>query len=113
MTGFYGGIGIVGGGSGTGGVGISNIEITADRHFIIYLTDGSKRDLGVIDGATFKPTIVDGIIKWSNDKGLENPPDYDLSANIEEEGELWIPVDESSSEETPPAPTTEYLWEKI
>ena len=112
MTGFYGGIGIVGnGGSGTGGVGIANIEITADRHFIIYLSDGTKRDLGIIDGATFKPTIENGVIKWSNDKGLENPPDYDLSVDIEEEGELWIPVNESSSEEI--APATEYMWEKI
>lgn len=109
MTGFYGGTGIVSGGSGGSGIGIANIEITADRHFIIYLTDGSKRDLGVIDGATFTPTIVDGVIKWSNDKGLENPPDYDL--NIEEEGEMWIPVNESSPEETPP--TIEYVWEKI
>ena len=66
MSSFYGGVAI-NSGSGGGSGGIANIEINNERHLIIYLTDGAKKDLGIIDGATFTPSVVDGILSWAND----------------------------------------------
>lgn len=116
MTSFYGGIGITNGSGGGSGISITNIEFDSKRNLIIYLSDGSKKNLGQIDGAIFKPTIENGILSWSNDKGLENPPSYDLKADIqlpEEEGELWVPIDEKTEEEQPESTEQEYMWEKI
>ena len=54
MASFYGGGGAAAGsGSGTSGVGISNIEINAKHHLIVFLTDGTRKDLGRVRGATF------------------------------------------------------------
>lgn len=114
MTSFYGGIGIAGGSIGGTGISISKVEIDSERNFIIYLSDGTKTNLGVIDGATFTPSVSeDGILSWSNTQGLVNPPDYNLLDKItgESQGELWYPVDEHTDEEEKPA--VEYLWEKI
>lgn len=111
MASFYGGVGVGSGGSGGGGLSIANIEIDANRHFIIYLSDGTKKDFGIIDGATFTPSLNDGVISWTNDKGLENPPSYDLSQDTEDEGELWVPVDQTDPGEEPSSP--EYVWESI
>lgn len=36
-------------------------------------TDGSGEN-----GATFIPRVENGVLKWSNDKGLPNPPDVDI-----------------------------------
>ena len=63
MASFYGGIGIINGSGGGSGVSIANIEFDANRNLIIYLSDGSKRNLGQIDGATFTPTIINGNIR--------------------------------------------------
>lgn len=114
MTSFYGGVGITGSSVGGSGVSISKIEIDDSRNFIIYLSNGTKTNLGVIDGATFTPSISDeGILSWSNTQGLVNPPDYNLLDKIaaENQGEQWYPVGENTSEDL--VPTTEYLWEKI
>lgn len=113
MASFYGGVGVGSGGSGSGGLSISNIEIDKNRHFIIYLSDGTKKDFGIIDGATFTPVLVDGVISWTNNKGLENPPPYDLTAEIEDEGELWVPVDQSDPGEEPTPSNPDYVWESI
>lgn len=114
MASFYGGIGIINGSGGGSGVSIANIEFDANRNLIIYLSDGSKRNLGQIDGATFTPTIVDGVLSWSNNQGLENPPSVDLNAKAE--GELWYGVEETTEEDSDSDTTTsdtEYVWEKI
>ena len=113
MTSFYGGIGIAGSSIGGTGISISKVEIDSQRNFIIYLSDGTKTNLGVIDGATFIPSINEyGILSWSNSQGLVNPPDYNLLDKItsEDQGELWYPVNEQTEEDKPSA---EYLWEKI
>lgn len=104
MPSFYGGIGITSGSGGGSGVSIANIEFDEKRNLIIYLSDGSKKNLGPIDGAVFTPTIDEnGILTWSNDKGLENPPAFDLKVedNTEDNGELWFPVDETTEEDQP------------
>lgn len=116
MPSFYGGVGITSG-SGSGGVSIANIEFDENRNLIIYLSDGSKKNLGQIDGTTFIPSIDEnGVLTWSNDAGLENPPAYDLTVEVEsteDEGELWFPVDEETEEDTITEESTNYLWEKI
>ena len=101
MSSFYGGVAINSGSGGGSGVGIANIEINNERHLIIYLTDGVKKDLGIIDGATFTPSVVDGILSWANDQGLENPETFDFNSLIQQSGELWVPVNENTGEEQP------------
>lgn len=115
MPSFYGGIGITNG-SGGGGVSIANIDFDTNRNLIIYLSDGSKKNLGQIDGAVFTPSVDEnGILTWHNDAGLENPPAFDLTAGTSDEGELWFSVDEVTEEDHIPATenSTEYLWEQI
>ena len=34
------------------------------------------------NGTTFTPSVSDGVLSWSNDGGLENPPDFDFGAII-------------------------------
>ena len=114
MASFYGGIGITNGSGGGSGISITNIEFDSKRNLIIYLSDGSKKKLGQIDGATFTPTIVDGILSWSNNQGLENPPSVNL--NAEDEGELWYDIEQKTEEDSGSDTTTsntEYVWEKI
>ena len=114
MSSFYGGGAGSGGGSGgTSGVGIANIDINANHHFIVYLTDGERKDLGRVRGATFTPAIVDGILKWANDAGLENPESFDFNSLIENEGEMWFPVDESTDEDQPETGSDVNYWERI
>ena len=116
MPSFYGGIGITSGSGGGSGVSITNIEFDESRNLIIYLSNGSKKNLGPIDGAIFTPSIDEnGILTWSNDKGLENPPAFDLKVETdpeEDQGEQWFPLDESTEEEQPTT-TDQYVWEKI
>lgn len=115
MSSFYGGGAGSGsaGSGGTSGVGIANIEINANHHLIVYLTDGSKKDLGRVRGATFTPAIVDGILSWANDAGLENPESFDFNSFIEDEGEMWFPVDETTDEDQPSGGTDIQYWERI
>lgn len=113
MASFYGGGGAAAGSGGTSGVGISNIEINANHHLIVFLTNGTRKDLGRVRGATFTPEIVDGILRWANDAGLENPEAFDFNSLIEDEGEMWFPVDSNSEEETPSDDENYNAWERI
>ncbi|MBE5925560.1 MAG: hypothetical protein E7270_01005 [Lachnospiraceae bacterium] len=114
MASFYGGGGAAAGsGSGTSGVGIANIEINTNHHLIVFLTDGTRKDLGRVRGATFTPAIIDGILSWANDAGLENPEAFDFNSLIEDEGEMWFPVDSNSEEETPSDNENYNAWERI
>ena len=111
MASFYGGGGAAAGsGSGTSGVGISNIEINAKHHLIVFLTDGTRKDLGRVRGATFTPEIVNGILRWANDAGLVNPEEFDFNALIGDGGELWFPVNEQTEEDLY---DTQNTWEPI
>ena len=112
MSSFYGGGAGSGsaGSGGTSGVGIANIEINANHHLIVYLTDGSRKDLGRVRGATFTPVIVDGILSWANDAGLENPEAFDFNSLLESEGEMWFPVNETTEEDLF---GNNYYWEPI
>lgn len=107
MTSFYGGVSIGGSGGGTSGVGISNVEINANRNLVIYLTDGSVKNLGKVDGATFTPEIIDGVLKWSNDHGLVNPPDFDIYDVLSDISESkWISI---KTGEEPPEDDTDKI----
>lgn len=114
MTSFYGaGVAITGGGGGTtSGVGIANIEINANHHLVVYLTDGTKKDLGRVRGATFTPALIDGILTWANDAGLDNPESFDFNALLENEGEMWFPVNENTDEDLLFSDKIQY-WEPI
>lgn len=111
MASFYGGGGIVTGSSGTPGVGIANIEINTNRHLIVYLTDGTRKDLGRVQGATFTPILIDGILSWANDAGLENPESFDFNALLEDKGEMWFPVNETTNEDISGSDVK--YWEQI
>lgn len=112
MASFYGGGAGSSAGSGTSGVGIANIEINANHHLIVYLTDGTRKDLGRVRGATFTPSIIDGILSWANDAGLDNPESFDFNSLIEDEGEMWFPVGDITDEEQPNDSDMNY-WERI
>ena len=114
MSSFYGGgVGPGAGSGGTSGVGIANIEINANHHLVVYLTDGSRKDLGRVRGATFTPAIVNGVLKWANDAGLDNPESFDFNSLIEDQGEMWFPVDESTDEDQPVENSDLNYWERI
>lgn len=36
------------------------------------------------DGPYFTPNIEEGVLKWSNTEGLQNPPDYDLLQDLKD-----------------------------
>lgn len=114
MSSFYGGGAGSGAGSGgTSGVGIANIEINANHHLVVFLTDGTRKDLGRVRGATFTPAIVNGVLKWANDAGLDNPESFDFNALLEDQGEMWFPVDESTDEDQPETGSDIHYWERI
>ena len=110
MSSFYGGGSAGASSGGASGVGIANIEINARHHLIVYLTDGVRKDLGRVRGATFTPAIIDGVLKWANDAGLDNPESFDFNSLIEGGGEMWFPVDESTEEDFLGA---QYNWKPI
>ena len=114
MASFYGGGGAAAGsGGGTSGVGISNIEINAKHHLIVFLTDGTRKDLGRVRGATFTPEIVNGLLTWANDAGLDNPEAFDFNSLLEDEGEMWFPVGSVADDEKPSDDTEYNAWERI
>jgi hypothetical protein len=43
------------------------------------------------DGATFTPSLTDGVLSWTNDKGLANPDPVDLNPEDGEDGATFIP----------------------
>lgn len=100
MSSFYGGGIAAGAGSGgTSNIGIANIEIDNNKHLIVYSTNGSKKDLGKVAGATFTPSINDGVLSWKNDQELQNPESFDFNEFLEEQGEFWHPVDSKTEED--------------
>lgn len=114
MTGFYSGAGIVviqggGGSGGADGVGIANANINDKGELVLYLTNGTIKNVGKVvgadgkpgvdglpgkDGVTFIPTITtDGVLSWSNNGNLPNPPDINLL-----EGDIWNDFSSGSTE---------------
>lgn len=83
--------------------GIKKFEVDEEDNITITLVDGRVIELGSIAGAagvTFIPHIDEnGILTWTNDGGLDNPPPYDLNVNDE-----WSTLPEEGLE-------TEYEWE--
>ena len=84
--------------------GIKSFDIDEDN-ITITLMDGRVIDLGNIPGASgvvFTPHIDDsGVLTWSNNGNLDNPPPYDL--NIHDE---WTTLPEEGVE-------TDYTWEYL
>lgn len=115
MTSFYGG-GVVivqgGGGSGGDGVGIANAIINSSGELVLYLTNGAVKNVGKVvgsdgmdgkDGVTFTPTInQDGILSWTNNGNLPNPPSINLL-----EGDIWNELNDSGSETPKPPDSAE------
>jgi hypothetical protein len=85
--------------------GIKSFDVDEDDNITITLMDGRVIDLGNIPGASsvvFIPHIDDkGILTWSNNGNLENPPPYDLNVHDE-----WTTLPEEGIE-------TEYTWEYL
>lgn len=70
--------------------GVTKVGILTDEIFINPdAEDGEDGE----DGATFTPSVSDdGVMSWTNDKGLENPPSVnlvDLVLNSMEQAEDW------------------------
>lgn len=65
-----------------------NWQVTTEDGDVIYTWNELIQDwqsLGQLRGATgpyFTPYIQEGILKWSNTEGLENPSDYDLLQDL-------------------------------
>lgn len=57
---------------------------------ILYLRDAAGNIVPVTTiqgvpgdkGATFTPSVSDGVLSWSNDGDLENPPDFDFASSL-------------------------------
>ena len=85
--------------------GIKSFDVDENDNIIITLVDGRVIDLGNIPGASgvvFMPYIDDkGILTWTNNGGLDNPPPYDL--NVYDE---WTTLPEEGVE-------TDYVWEYL
>ena len=111
MASFYGGGGAAAGSNNTSGVGIVGIEINVDHHLIVFLSDGTRKDLGRVRGATFTPSIVNGVLAWANDAGLDNPEAFDFNSLAGDEGEMWFPLTEKTDQDVPAQEN--YSWESI
>lgn len=83
--------------------GIKSFDVDEDDNITITLTDGRVIDLGQIEGAsgvTFTPHIDEkGILTWTNNGGLDNPPAFDLNCRDE-----WV-------EDTDDHTSDDYFWE--
>ena len=86
--------------------GIDSFVVNENEEIIVTLTTGQVINLGKVDGAsgaTFTPHIDErGILTWTNNGNLENPPPYDL--NIHDE---WVELGDDGEE------PTQYDWEYI
>ena len=51
------------------------------------MPDSLVGKVSVGDGATFTPSVTDGVINWTNNKNLPNPEPYDVASKVLEEGE--------------------------
>lgn len=83
--------------------GIKDFEVDDNDNITITLIDGRVINLGTIEGAsgvTFIPHIDEkGILTWTNNGGLDNPPAFDLNCRDE-----W-------SEEGDDITSDDYVWE--
>ena len=67
-----------------------NWQVTTEDGDVVYTWNallGDWQSLGQLRGATgpyFTPNMQDGVLKWSNTEGLENPPDYDLLQDLKD-----------------------------
>lgn len=72
------------------GVEGENWQVTTEDGDVIYTwnaTTGKWQSLGQLRGVTgpyFTPSVVDGILSWSNTEGLENPESYDLLGDVKD-----------------------------
>lgn len=72
------------------GVEGENWQVTTEEGDVIYTWNELIQDwqsLGQLRGATgphYTPNVQEGILKWSNTEGLENPPDYDLLQDLKD-----------------------------
>ena len=60
----------------------SNVEqITAIALEAKEIAESVREDAdeGLLDGATFTPSVTEGVLSWSNDKGLPNPEPVDIT----------------------------------
>ena len=46
-----------------------------------------KAETGELDGATFTPSVTDGILSWTNDRGLDNPDSVNITGPQGPQGE--------------------------
>ena len=83
--------------------GIKSFDVDENDNITITLTDGRIINLGHIEGAsrvTFVPHIDEkGILTWTNNGGLDNPPAFDLNCRDE-----WF-------EDTDDHTSDDYFWE--
>lgn len=117
MTSFYGcGGGSGSGGEGTPGIGIKTVKINEDGELIVTLTNNTEQNAGYAkgpegprgeNGATFTPSIDDGILSWQNDKDLENPDPFDL--NVTQDKTIWGEIGDGKDPSNP----DEGIWEGI
>ena len=112
MASFYGG-GNAASSSGAPNIGISDVEINAEHHLIVFLTNGVKKDLGRVRGATFTPEIINGLLTWANDAGLDNPKAFDFNSLLENQGEMWFPVADNTNTKDFSDVAEYNAWERI
>ena len=83
--------------------GIKNFDVDENDNITITLMDGRIVNLGAIEGAsgvTFVPHVDEyGMLTWTNNGGLENPPAFDLNCRDE-----W-------HEESDDVTSDDYVWE--
>lgn len=86
---------------GSGSSGTVSVEIGENGNWFINGVDTGVCAKGK-NGITFTPHISDDfILSWTNDGGLENPPDCDLNpydewSSIEGDGDspyIWVPME--------------------
>lgn len=71
--------------------GVSEVvvePINAIAHAVIELEEKGGQEVGAENGATFIPDVSeDGVLSWTNDKGLDNPAPVNIKGEKGEKGE--------------------------
>lgn len=72
------------------GVEGENWQVTTEDGDVIYTwnaTTGKWQSLGQLRGVAgpyFTPSVVEGVLSWSNTEGLDNPESYDLLGDVKD-----------------------------